>query len=472
MRKYIFLTSVLALAACGGGGGGHGGVAPVTVPSDLSGRVTATENDNVTAMKSEVIVSSNSDTELSRSSSTTVNGVKFVSYRLEDIKLYAADSVNTDKGFLQIGMNKNTGRIEDITMEVGGVGAPVARVGNTHQFNAPIFEYVQDEIHHIADQSLVSSEGLRNDYKNDQHWDDGKWVEDNGDWVYVEYGDQAVFRTVDTGQTIAQLEALAGTKSLSGGHWNRIDEVMDVVTYGRDIGNGQSLQYADFGHFNPVYKTKNVDLTGKTGDNWNSEIAKSHNTSEVQHELEEEDYQLFAGGYAISRTELKDTLAAPKNTTFKGMAIGRVYSSMGGATNEQLADYGITSGDGHDIQKAYITKDATLTVDASGKQTLVMPFNSKAVGDKYYDVKLVKNANGTIANPQFTGNEDLIEGQYKLYDAMNHIVADQNSLNMGYYGVNTATETAGTARLYSEKDLGGGVKREYEVQAAWGMKKQ
>ena len=101
-----------------------------------------------------------------------------------------------------------------------------------------------------------------------------------------------------------------------------------------------------------------------------------------------------------------------------------------------------------------------------------MPFNTKAVGDKYYDVTLVKNANGTMENPQFAGDATQIGAQYRLYDALNHVVANQNSVNMGYYGVNNATEAAGTARLYSEQDFGDNVRREYELQAAWGMKKQ
>lgn len=462
MKKYAFLTSVLALAACGGGsGGGHHGtlpldtVADLTVPAELAGRVTATDNDAVTKMKSEVIVASNTNIALSRSGHSytdPITGTEFKSYRLEDIKLYAAESVNTGNGYLQMGMD-DTGRIDSMTMVLHDVGAPVERRGSDSYFYGPIFEYVAD-----------------------------------GD-------DEALFRMPDTGQTAAQLAAkkaeLVADGKPADGHWVLINEHMDVVTMGRDIGNGKSLQYADFGHFNPVYKTKykNAETLNDTqlanaragqslgrGD----DLDKLKSETEFDEEMAEQDYQLFAGGYAISGTTLKDTLDTPKNTTFKGKAIGRVYTSIEGGNYDirktHFATNGITQtgdmNDGKDIAKLYTTNDATLTIDANGKQTLVMPFNTKAVGDKYYDVKLVMNADKTMENPEFTGNESAIGAQYRLYNALDNVVENQGSFKPKYYGVNTATEAAGTARLYSKENFGDGAKREYEVQAAWGMKKQ
>lgn len=546
MKKYVFLTSMLALAACGGGsgGGGAGGTASntpqplVRVPTELGGRVTATDNDVITSMKSEVVVASNSSTDLTRTPHTVeIDGVTFKSYRLEDIKLFAADAIHTHDGYLQIGMDENTGRIENIKMVVGGGAAdavPVARMGSTTKFNSPIFEYVSDsyarvngvefsvannanairdaiaEGYHFEDGGtwiqqpsgdwkyrrtdgnwiIINGEefSVANDndalldaLKHANNFDGGKWVEDNGNMKYIEYGDEAIYRIVDTGQTKQQLDDLANDEHFTLGHWNRLDEYMDVVTYGHDIGNGKSLQYSDFGHFNPIYKTKLVDLTDKVGQDWNSEDAEQpHSDDEMITLMQEEDYQLFAGGYAINGTTLQDSLDTPNNTTFKGMAIGRVYTSLQGgdynARKTHFNTYGIADtgdyNDGHDIAKKFTTQDATLVVDANGKQTLTMPFNTHAVGDKYYDVKLVKNADGTIDTPEFTGNEADIASQYRLYGALNHIVPGENSVNIGYYGVNNASEAAGTARLYSEHDLDGVVSREYEVQAAYGMKRQ
>ena len=456
MKKYLILTSVLALAACGGGG--HGG-ASVNAPDTLNARITdaaVTSNQAVTKMKSQVIVSNKTSGDLSRSATATVGGVTFTSYDLSDVKLFAADADHTDNGYLKIGMDDN-GRIEKITMNVGEVGAPVERVGETNRFKGPIFEY-------------------------------------------VESSDQAAYRISNTGQTAEDLAALkaeliAQGKIHDGGHWNMVNEEMDVVTLGGDIdGNGTALQYADFGHFNPVYtrKYKNVDeltaeqmAAARNGEDLGrgTELDKVNDNFDA--EMAAEDYQLFAGGYAIRGTELKDSLAVPRGAEFKGKAIGRVYTSVSvdkdafgtsseaeTARIEQAA--AARGGEGystdHDINKAFTTTEATLKIDANGKQTLEMPFytHSSDSANKFYDVKLVKNADGTVEAPVFTGTPT--DPRHNLYNALDHV--QESSFNPGYYGVNTASEAAGTARLYSEEDLGNHVQREYEVQAAYGMKRQ
>ena len=486
MKKYFILTSILALTACGGGSGGGGShVTPssgrpsvnndITVPEELAGRVTATtSNSAITGMNSEVIVSDHSNVALARTPHTITNqdGVTFTSYRLEDIKLYAADSSHTDNGYLQIGMNEETGRIENMKLVVGGVGAPADRVSETNQFRAPILEFVRDEykgsvsaagISGLDDPALEAERASHN-------WSTkGYWVLDGEDYKYYKLGDQAVYRTVETANmTFENLQNL----NLVGGHWNRIDEVMNVETYGKDIGNNKKLQYSDFGHFNPVYATKDVRITGGDATHgWNA-VENKNETAKLNEKLAKEDYQLFAGGYAIQGTTLQDSLDRPTNAVYKGMAIGRVYTSISGDNNDaresHFEEYHIT-GDGHDIAKAFTTKKATMTIE-NGKQTLYMPFNTYSDDEesKFYDVTLVKNADGTIENPVFTGTPT--NAEHGLHDALEHV--QETTFNPGYYGVNTATEAAGTARLYSEKDLGGGVKREYEVQAAYGMLKQ
>ena len=457
MKKYLILTSVLALAACGGGS--HGG-GSVNAPDTLNARITdaaAASNQAITAMKSQVIVSNKTSGDLSRSATETVGGVTFTSYDLSDVKLFAADADHTDNGYLKIGMDDN-GRIEKITMNIGEVGAPVQRVGETNRFKGPIFEY-------------------------------------------VESGDQAAYRISNTGQTAEDLAALkaeliAQGKIHDGGHWNMVNEEMDVVTLGGDIdGNGTALQYADFGHFNPVYTSKYKNVDGLTDEQMaaarngedlgrGSELDKIKSTTDFDAEMAAEDYQLFAGGYAIRGTELKDSLAVPRGAEFKGKAIGRVYTSVSvdedAFANETLAETArITQaaaardGEGystdHDINKAFTTTEATLKIDVNGKQTLEMPFYTHS-GDpenKFYDVKLVKNGD-IVEAPVFTGTPT--DPRHNLGNALDHV--QEASFNPGYYGVNTASEAAGTARLYSEEDLGNHVQREYEVQAAYGMKRQ
>lgn len=313
---------------------------------------------------------------------------------------------------------------------------------------------------------------------------------------YYKLGDEAVYRTVGVANYDA-LTALESSEHLSGGHWNRTDEVMPVVTYGKNIdGNGTSLQYSDFGHFNPVYENKRVYLNGGSeATGWTHDASKSGTYKEndkFAEELAAEDYQLFAGGYAIKGNEMSEdrpSLDPIMGATYKGMAIGRVYTDIqfaDGMDDEQrapyLTAYGITSGDGHDIAKKFTTYDATMKITQSGGkvvETLNMPFNSHANGDKYYDVE-IKQTDGHIDHVNFTGDESAITSQYRLHGAENHWDMAHASFNPGYYGVDTATEAAGTAAIRaSEYDAGpdkslatGKAERNYEVQAAWGMKKQ
>jgi len=469
MKNFAILTSVLALAACGGGSGGGSSVESpvspvVSVPESMRSaavsETVANGNTEITSMKSQIVVASNSNSPVMARVPTTVtqNGVTFTSYRLDDVKLYTAEDLNEDdahpekRSYLQLELNEETGRIDAIKMKVGDAesGRTVRSETDSRVFEGPIFEYVAD-----------------------------------GD-------DRALYRVVDTGQNMSDLTALEPQNHLSGGHWNRVDERMDVETYGKDIGNGVKLQYSDFGHFNPVYRQKNKELNEEVltkirndQDPGRGEAFDKKRTDEqFNEELAKEDYQLFAGGYAIQGTNMKDTLTPDNGAEYKGMAIGRVYTSIqgtGAKRADHFAAYGIT-GDGHDMAKAYMTKDATMKISADGtKQTLVMPFYTKsATADKFYDITIEKQA-GDLKRLDFVAaNENEIDAMYRTYDALDtndqgefkYVDFDKSDFKPGYYGVNTASEAAGTAQLYSERNFEDGVRREYEVQAAYGMKKQ
>ena len=204
---------------------------------------------------------------------------------------------------------------------------------------------------------------------------------------------------------------------------------------------------------------------------------------------DETDYQLFAGGYAISGIS-NSGLDPVNNTSYTGKAIGRVYTSIhandGVDKTSYLLAHGVpynndsngdevmdsySEGAGHDMAKAYTTTHATMTIGADGTQTLVMPFNTHSdTADTFYDITITKNPDTSI-DMDFAGTPS--DAQYRLYNAEANAVAAQNTFSPGYYGVNTPSEAAGTARWYSKETLnaGDGVKREYELQAAWGMKK-
>ena len=551
MKKYLILTSILALAACGGGsGGGHG--TPVDTPLDLTlpdGVRSAVSdevqesNSHVTSIKSEVLVaSSGGRTQVVRSSTpvTNASGVTFISYDLSDVKLRPAAYDVPENAHLKIGLDNN-GQVNQMTMvmgelngqEIGGALDRIAEVNGNARFRGPIFEYIEDKYAKVDGNTYQvgrTQTALQNAIQIQRGLGAGEWVEigsgvykydlgggtyaqynnednelvdltvNNGDtlagweealrdalhfdedgkWVngpdatrqYVEYGDSAAYRIADDGSIDEDdLAEIATNNSLPAlGHWNRVDETMEVVSLGGDAG----LQYSDFGHFNPVYSEKKIDLIAKDGDVWtNAGETKTNTTQEMEDEFAGKDYQLFAGGYAINGTSLQDSLDAPRNTTFTGNAIGRVYASIhsntGGVnkTNE-LAAWNVT-GDGHDMTMDYTTTNAQLIVGANGKETLTMPFAN------FYNVKVEKTGN---ANPTFTFTDTanaMAESQYRINNnpASSSI---KQKFSPGYYGVGTATEAAGTVYYKSKQDIGigadaGKVEREWEFQGAYGLKK-
>ena len=519
MRKAFVLTSILALAACSGGGGehnpgyAHGPAGTPTVSNAAtftSGIYTNTEtNNSVTQMKTQVVVDSGGRVivpNLARSghirsgSIQDINGNTYHVYDLEDVQLNVADEVPAS---LKIGL-ADDGAIKDITLSSGNVESKLARDGDTNQFRGPIFEYVKD----------------------------GK--------------DKAEFRVVDTGQSMDDLIALESPNSLTGGHWNYVDERMDVttnkhITAGNE--NAPVLQYSDFGHFNPVYRTKHTELNADVladiraygadieaallaGDDAalaalkdahpnldRGDKDKYRSNAEFAAKLAEATYQLFAGGYAIGadgQPIAGGSFIPPVSATFTGTGVGRVYASISNKENGTEKEYRAAVLDqynidhdntddsinnaGHNITKSLTTSSATLTVDASGNQQLVMNFPD------FYRVTATKTAGGAedvvLDNPNNIG----IAEQYKknsdidalpTYTTEQYQVTDNGTIDTakmfmpGYYGVGSASEAAGLVRYAEERD---GItvkdmtdpdnpekvhtfKREFEFQGAYGMSK-
>ena len=450
MKKVsMVLFSLMALSACGGGSSSHGGSAidPAVAPRPQVTAAVSESNKYITSMPSEVVVASNSNEPISVVGSKSIDsgGVTYVSYRLDDVKLFSAHNLDTTgHSYINLELNENTGEIDAVKMVVGGVegNRTVRDTTDTTAFAGPIFEYVKD-----------------------------------GE-------DRAQFRVVDNGQDMSALNTLATENGLSGGHWNRIDERMVFKTYGEDVG----LQYCDFGYFNPVYRSKNKNLEGD-GDiiaarhrtlNRGDDLDKYRDVNKFKEYLDKEDYQLLAGGYAISGTNMVDTLTPENNTTYKGTALGRVYVSIeskkdGIDKTKYLKYWDVPSGqDGHDMAKSYTTQEATMSIDANGNQKLVMPFYTNSdTTDKFYDVTITKNKGGDNISVEFSGTPS--DSQYRQNEDNGLWI--EGGFTPGYYGVNTPVEAAGSARYYTRQGIGSGdenpddVVREWEVQAAYGMKK-
>ena len=532
MKRYIFLTSALVLAACGGGSGGGGGVSG-TVASASVGNATAelfngvigdaatTSNQNITNMTSGIVVSTGGGSSVIRSGSVTSGGHTFNVYDLSDVKFIIAD--NPDQGYFKFKIDTDNadpekrGRITQITQHLGNRTNTVDRIGETQRFNGPIFEYVSNE-----------NDGV------------------------------ALHRVPDDGTiTMDDLEEIAATGV--GGHWNRIDEVLNIGTIG---GNAveSGLTFSDFGKFHPVYRSKhkNIDAdtlaalrsipegetvtveeyiqayldnpantnttaleTWLTTKGLSTELIGGNHKYRTSDERDtiftnSQDYQLFAGGYAIKNGLLVDTLTPTGDMHFTGKAIGRVYTSIQSDSVDRgalLQQYQIpyytedgehnktyylpngsggfnsyAAGDvpsalaslaesaehiddaGHDLAQYYEASGATLTFDGStNTATVVMPFAANG----FYDVTATKVGDAAITVAFSNKSDDLPEYLARDTDTPD---STETTGNFGYYGIDTPSEAAGTIKQRTEKVLSGSADdpdawREWEFQGAYGMKK-
>ncbi|MBO7042800.1 MAG: hypothetical protein J6W08_02950 [Alphaproteobacteria bacterium] len=420
MKKYLVLTSVLALAACGGGG--HGG------SSDAGFRSSNTalqSNSKITAMKSEILVGENGQT-LSRSSSVTRNGLTYTSYMLDDVDFKLAQNAGGEEAIFNFKLD-DKGRVDKAIAHVGGADLNMVRNGDTRYFNGAVFEYVKDG--------------------------------------------HTLKRVADNGQTFADLQAIETEAGLSGGRWDRMDQRWELVTSGKGTG----LSYSDFGFLNTANVVKDKDITDaadlaaarngtRTGANH-----RTYNEEEIRAQLDEQDYFMFAGGYAINSMPDQDM-------RFKGVAHGKVYSSVQADSNKSTytSAYGFDPEEDGDSSLAFTTNNAEL-VFATGEtptETLVMPFGTD--GAAFYDVTVTKTGNTVnfAFNPKDGATDDLYVAQKHRKDVAEDDV--NTTANMGYYGVNSPQEAAGAVGYYAEKtlDAGDNARHEFEFEAAYGMKRQ
>lgn len=473
MKNLFALTSIFALVACSmssGGVGGSGRASKSIYSLQSMSQEAMDSNEHITNMSPEILVSAGGANVITRTSNVTHEGKSYTSYRLNDVKFLTAKNFNeTDqdnKSFLRLDLDK-TGKIVSIHMETDNLKNDFITpriAGNSELFEGPVFEYVKD----------------------------GK----------------ALYRVIDKGQTWKDLENYVSNNGLSDGHWNRVDERLVFEVSGGDIDNNTEtktkLSYSDFGSFKkPVYKEKheNIDETVlgyireyetaiKNGDTAKAEDIKDEFLSrdeldiyrsgeEFGDALLKEYYQLFAGGYAI-RTDGQrvNTLEPQNNTSFTGKAIGRVYSNIITTDNETrgtyLDKYGIEYDSskpeeaGHNISKDYSTTNATLVVGDTGDQKLVMPF------DGFYKVTVEKLGDDAATITFDSGTAQTGNMYRRDADVTTGPVGTPgdpvSSFNPGYYGINNPSEAAGTIQYKEVTDFGGGNTREWEFQAAYGMK--
>ena len=546
MRKYLYLTSLLALSACFGGGSGGGDSVPASGASvalfdGLISQEGVASNHNITNMTSGIVVATDGSSHAVRSGHVSSGGRDYNVYDLSDVQFKIAE--NPDMASFQFAIDNGTGRIAKVTETLGGVSDTITRIGDTQRFNGPMFELVK-----------------------------------NG-------SDRALYRLADTGQLMTEtLDAAVPTDNeeinsicgsgLANCHWNYIDEILDIGTSARNSDPNAdpdiALTFSDFGKFNPVYRSKNKNLTNAMlvalhtqveidenttitvqdyirqylSDENNTDTAaltawltakgagvlvgedqEYHTYAQQENEFaNSQDYQLFAGGYAIKNGALVETLTPTNGNTFSGKAIGRVYTSIqqsnGSDRAALLSKYGfdkaqpihsVISGEdvywyngvqyndvdalpegagtpvdansvGHDTAAYYETMGATLEVNSgNGDATLTMPF------EDFYTVTTTRTVDGNNVTYEttFTDKSDDLEPWF-VRENPSAATETEEVGNFGYYGIDTPTEAAGTIAVSDETSISATITdpinptgpqlnttgtREWEFQGAYGMTK-
>ena len=136
MKKTLILTSILALAACGGGSGG--GSAPVVQDSGM--RVSSDailSNKNVTSMASEILIAKNGTApNIVRSASVVNDGTEYIAYHLDDAKFFESDM--EDGEYISFGIDEN-GQIDNMSYHWQDNGSDVVESINRDGPDSNIF---------------------------------------------------------------------------------------------------------------------------------------------------------------------------------------------------------------------------------------------------------------------------------------------------------------------------------------------
>ena len=460
MKRAFILTSILALAACSTGGGGGSNANNNPRHAVTPGAIES--NKEITNMTSEILVPKDGiGNPIVRGAHvphyTRYNGKDYISYKLDDIKFNLAAGEGGEDAYFQFVLDRD-GRIDKVNAQIGGpLVNGIVRDADTNGFNGAIFEFV--------------------------------------------VGNNTVLRVLDDGHiTMDQLNAKLETLGYepSDGRWDRIDQLWIFGKQSAEAGDENHLTYSDFGYFMPVNKQKNKALQNQAqldlarlGNGLLDRPDDEHCTDCDFYETDLEtatanalaaaDYQMYAGGYAILNGERVETLNPTNGMSFTGKAIGRIYASVDADSHKSdyMAQYGLTddSSLAHTLETA---DDAATLTFTDGTETLYMPFSNSG----WYDVTVTRTGdNATIAFVEDTDNNDMLtehNGLFVMQDTNPDGFNENGVVHMGYYGINTPSEAAGTigwreefglTPLSGEGHEGDNPSLEHEFQAAYGMTK-
>lgn len=440
MKKYFVLTSVLALAACGGGSGGGGNGAPgaITTPTTFTDRV-ATSNSVITNMvsnsKTQVAVyvanKLGSDAltvglgNAGRSATTrgafvpSANVGSGLDYdkaqELIELAQWLGDNGTTEQDIISMFNNSKEDKnkikaalklMDDMYCFVGGSAEETAnRIisrRSANDFVAPLAELEQHaKIMTLDGVDLFTSEGYRLKFNVDTdgkivsyeypdyliHNDDGT-VEFNGDEYPVDDDtDGIIARKNNTNIFVQESEIPLSAMNdedpdaniVSVDNITDVNDSIKVKLYDEYISYGKQLglKYSDFGIMKNDFRTATFDVNG-VNDAGKQEIREFLDAWGVT-------MTPFAGGYVskkISDTDMA-TLANNGDITFTGTAVADVRYRDGYAYNGNGIDVPLTDG--------LMTDDgATLVFNQDGKQTLTADFS-----DDWYKIQAIKDTDGT-----------------------------------------------------------------------------
>ena len=494
MKKYLVLTSVLALAACGGGSGG-GSVTPPRAADLVGANVVGANNDNVkiTTMASAVVVKNNGElVDLARAASAP--DTSYAGYTIYKLNNVDFKMIQDSTAAFNFDIDEH-GKIASVTGVVGGGELFAVRDTDAEHphFNAVIYQFVKSD---LDDREVVTVSA------------------DSTGIVRKSQLDAALAAAVVRGD-LSQEEANAG-------FWNRLTQTWEFKKNG-EYNDG--LTYSDFGFLQADNVTKDEKVIVDENGNWSLDAGGTHKDySAGEHRA----LLAFAGGYDIPRSN-------PTNgMTFHGKAIGVLNTSVHG---DQNFKGGATYGYNHsnlDPSTRNTDESATMTTDSAtlvfnqGNEVLTMPFGSDGtVTDNrtgttvdWYDVTATKTAGGTTVtfalptgadiprrfktDVNFEGDAShLVLDRHYYYedpedtsspthaDAVNTNNVVVNGLagntnteivksvsDMKYYGAGTPTEATGMVDFLSVKDLEAGNEvsptatstREFRFQAGYGLK--
>ena len=270
MKKSLFLTSLLILAACGGGGGGSGASADKGRPSDTLHRIVSEDtyksNRKITPMVSRILVSQADPTRsLARTGSVEYAGAMYDEYDLSNVSFAVADE-GLDTDGMKLVIDPETKEIVALDMGFGGEdGYPT------------LYKFVKDENGNITDLEEVSDAANAEPDLDTKKYLFRKSSDTNEFIGYVNHGGDQNTEEPDA------TELTDGERD--GANW-----VKTTAKY-NSLGDAQKLRYSDFG---------NIEIAAIPG--WRA---------------------MFIGGYDVKKIAPEQVT---ETTEFNGHATGSVIA--------------------------------------------------------------------------------------------------------------------------------------------------